>query len=96
MTQILDAGWKLESLRIEFQTYGDYKGKYCGKVRFNNREDEAFMFNLTPDDTEKYLQLINEKLVATASHLGDRLLASLNLLPAPREIVVPALEQPNE
>ncbi len=93
MTQVLDAGWRLESLNISFQTWGDYKGKYVGKVRFNNRDEEAFMFNLTPEDTEKYLQLINEKLVLTASHLGDKLLASMNLLPAPREIVVKAIDQ---
>lgn len=86
MTQVLDAGWKLNSLHINFQTYGDYKGKYVGKVEFNNRENEAFMFNLSPDETTKYIDLVSEKLVHSASHLGDKLIASLNLLPAPQTI----------
>jgi len=90
MTQILDAGWKLESLNISFQTYGDYRGKYVGKVRFNNKEDEAFMFNLSPDETQEYINLVSKKLVTNASHLGDKLMASLNLLPAPKVVAIEA------
>lgn len=88
MTQILDAGWRLKSLRIDFQTYGDYAGKYVGKVEFNNRENEAFMFNLSPEETGQYIDLVSAKLVNNASHLGDKLLTSLNLLTAPKTVEV--------
>ena len=94
MTQILDAGWKLESLKIDFQPYGDYRGKYVGKVRFNNKEDEAFMFNLSPDETQEYLTLVSKKLVTSASHLGDKLMSSLNLLPAPKTVSIDASPLP--
>lgn len=98
MTQILDAGWKLNSLRIDFQTYGDYSGKYVGKVEFKNRESEAFMFNLSPEETSQYIDLVSAKLVNNASHLGDKLLTSLNLLTAPKtvEISGESLPQPIE
>lgn len=90
MTEIMGANWKLKSLSISYQDYGDYKGKYIGKITFENREDEAFMFKLSPEDTQKYISLISEKLVESASHLGDKLLASLNLLPAPKMFEVTA------
>lgn len=92
MTEILNAGWKLQRLDIEFQEYGDYKGKYVGKIKFASRENEAFMFNLTPEDTQRYIELVSDKLVNSASHLGDKLLASLSLLPAPKTIQIEAAE----
>ena len=84
--------WQLKSINIELATWGDYKGKYVGKIKFENDEQEAFMFNLSPEDCAKYMELISGKLINSASHLGDKLLASLNLLPAPRTIEV----TPNE
>jgi len=86
--QILNADWRLKSLNIRFNDYGDYAGKYTGKIEFGNRDNEAFVFNLSPEDTEKYMALVSEKLVNSASHLGDKLLASLNLLPAPKVIEI--------
>jgi len=86
MSEILNDGWKLESLKIEFQNWGDYKGKYVGKVKFTNKDEEAFMFNLTPDDTQDYINLVSKKLVQSASHLGSKLLSSLDLIPAPQVI----------
>ncbi len=98
MTTILneDQNWKLKSLNIELNGYGDYVGKYTGKVRFENRENEAFIFSLSPEDTQKYINLVSEKLVDSASHLGNKLLASLNLLPAPKVIAIEAKEEANE
>lgn len=73
--------YKLKSLDIRFQDYGEYKGKYMGKIAFENNQNEAFMFNLSPEETDKYLQLISEKMVGSASHLAENLLQSMNLLP---------------
>lgn len=86
----VDQDWRLKSLNIEFMTYGDYAGKYVGKIEFVNRQRDAFVFQLTPEDTEKYMALISEKVVTNASHLGDKLLASLNLLPAPKTLEIEA------
>lgn len=87
-TQIVTPNWKLKSLKINFQEYGEFKGKYVGKIEFENDDSEAFMFNLSPEDTAAYMNLIQDKLVKNASHLGDKLLSSLNLLPAPKEIII--------
>lgn len=89
MTTVL-ADWQLKTLNINFMTYGDYAGKYVGKVEFSNRQNDAFVFNLSPEETEKYMALISEKLVSNASNLGDKLLASLNLLPAPKTVQIEA------
>lgn len=32
--------WKLKKLELEFNSYGEYEGKYTGKVRFQNGEFE--------------------------------------------------------
>lgn len=75
------SGYRLKSLDIRFNDWGEYKGKHTGKIAFENGEGEAFMFNLTPEDTEMYLQLISDKLVGSASQLADKLLSSMSLLP---------------
>jgi hypothetical protein len=82
----LQPDWQLTSLNITFMTYGDYSGKYVGKVEFANRQRDAFVFTLSPEETQQYMTLISEKLVSNASNLGDKLLASLNLLPAPKTV----------
>lgn len=88
MTEIITPNWKLKSLKINLQEWGEFKGKYVGKIEFENDTSEAFMFNISPEDTGLYMNLIQDKLVKTASHLGDKLLSSLNLLSAPREIKI--------
>jgi len=80
-------GFRLKSLDIRFQEYGEYKGKYTGRISFENAENEAFMFNLTPEETGKYLDLIAEKMVGSASHLAEKLLQSMNLLPPSEKVI---------
>ncbi len=79
------ADYKLKTLRIEFKEYGEYKGKYVGTIAFENGVNEAFMFNLSPEKTAQYLELVSEELVKSASSLGEKLLQSMNLLPAPTD-----------
>lgn len=85
MSTVINDGWKLKSLNIQFQDWGDYKGKYTGKIQFENKESEAFTFNIKPEMVQEYLSLIKNELVSAASSLGDNLMNSLNLLPAPEE-----------
>lgn len=81
--EIKNQQWKLKDLRIEFQEYGDYKGKYVGKIKFDNDESEAFMFNLRPEMCQQYLALIKDELANAASNLATKVMQTLNLLPAP-------------
>lgn len=76
-------GWQLESLRIDFQTYGEFKGKYVSKIVFQNKKTDAFTFVLSPEKTEQYLHLIKDEIATSAGMLGQRLLQSLSLLPPP-------------
>lgn len=77
----MDNNWALNSLTISLQKYGEFQGKYVGKIEFQNKTNEAFMFNLSPEKTAKYIQLVSEELVSSASALGQDLMVSLNLLP---------------
>jgi hypothetical protein len=73
-------GWRPQTLEIRFNDWGDYKGKYTGQVRFQNKENEAFLFNLSPERTAEYINLIREEIGSAANHLGDKIIQSLNLL----------------
>lgn len=76
--QILnDAQWRLKSINIAYQEWGDYKGKYVGKIEFANRTNEAFSFNITDEKALQFLALIRDNVVDSASKLGERLLESL-------------------
>jgi hypothetical protein len=74
-------GWRLETLEIRFQDWGEFKGKYTGAVKFQNKEREAFVFNLSPERCAEYLTLIKEEVGAAATSLGNKIIQSLNLLP---------------
>ena len=71
--------WKLDSLRIDFKTYGEDKGKYIGDIKFSNGENESFKFKLDSDMCKKYIQLISTHIVYSAENLSNRLIKSLGL-----------------
>jgi hypothetical protein len=72
-----DSQWKLKSINISFQEWGEYKGKYIGKIEFANRANEAFSFNITDEKALQFLALIRDNVVDSASKLGERLMQSL-------------------
>lgn len=75
----LDQQWKLQKIELEFQTYGEHKGKYCGSIYFTNGEHESFRFNVKPNMAQPYIDLIAEDIVIAASGLADRLMESLGI-----------------
>lgn len=83
MTILNDAEWKLKSINIELMEWGDYKGKYVGKIVFANRSAEAFSFNISEEKAHQFLALIRDNIVESASKLGERLLQSLGELSSP-------------
>jgi hypothetical protein len=89
-------GWRLENLRLDFQSYGEFKGKHTAKITFQNRQSDAFTFTLSPEETQQYILLIKDKIVGGASMLGQRLLQSLSLLESPSEVKAIGEEIPHE
>jgi len=71
--------WILQKIEVEYQRWGDLKGKYFGKISFQNKENESFSFNLRPDMTEDYLRLLSEDIIRGATELGGNLLMKLPL-----------------
>lgn len=74
-----DKSWKLESLYIQYKTYGPFKDKYVGKIKFENEAEESFLFNLDDKKTDEILNLIGYQLVTTADELGKKLLTSIGV-----------------
>ena len=72
--------WQLKSLSIEFMSWGELKGKYVGKINFQNGDSDAFAFTLTPDECAQYLSLISKKVSPHASSLGEKINESMNIL----------------
>lgn len=79
----METTWQLKSLSIELMSYGDYKGKFVGKIKFENGENEAFVFNLDPMESNKFLELISEKVCLTASSLGEKIVESIKAIGNP-------------
>lgn len=71
--------WILEKITIEYVRYGDDKGKYKGRITFQNGEFESFSFNLKPELTQPYLDLISNEIVKSSNELTVRLLEQLKL-----------------
>ena len=85
MTEILNnEEWRLKSLFIDYQEWGELKGKYLGKVTFANGEKDSFNFSLTSEQSHEYLALIQQAVVKSANRLGEKVVNSMpKPLPAP-------------
>ncbi len=75
----LNNDWRLQKIELEFQTYGDHKGNYLGKIKFQNGDYESFEFKIRPEMSQSYIDLIGEEIAKHAESLGSRLKDSLNL-----------------
>ena len=71
--------WRLSSLELKFNTWGEDEGKYTGKIEFRNGLYESFSFRIRPDMAEPYIDLIASDIVTGAESLGKRLIESLGL-----------------
>lgn len=71
--------WRLQKITLEFQTYGEHKGKYLGTIRFQNGDFESFDFKIRPEMAQPYIDLMSEDIVKCAESLGSRLIKSLGL-----------------
>ena len=88
--------WKLQSLRIEFKngyTYDKSVDRYEGNITFSNNEGESFTFKVDQFQAQKFLDIVGEEIVKTASSLGDRVAKSLL---APKDIIGIAGEEPED
>lgn len=75
----MDNNWKLDKIEIEFQSWGENKGKYAGKIRFSNGDQESFVFKIRPDMADAYIKIMSSDIVTSAENLGQRLIDSLGL-----------------
>lgn len=71
--------WRLDKIELEFNSYGEDKGKYSGKVRFQNGAYESFSFKIRPDMAGPYVDLIAKDVVKGADSLARRLCESLGI-----------------
>lgn len=71
--------WRLQKIELEFQSYGEDRGKYKGKISFRNGNFESFVCDITPEMAQPYIDLIAERVVESASSLGQNLIKSLGL-----------------
>ena len=77
--EIEESQWRLQKIELEFQRFGEHKGKYIGSIRFENGEFESFNFKIKPEMAKPYIDLISTDVVKCAESLGQRLIKSLEL-----------------
>jgi hypothetical protein len=76
--------WKLQSLAINFKSGWAHEktvDRYEGKISFSNGEGESFTFNVDQFQSQKFLDIVGEEIVKTASSLGDKVAKSIFLQP---------------
>lgn len=76
----MQSNFELKSLSIEYQIWGEYKGKYVGKVKFENGNQDAFMFTLSTEETMEYINIISKKVGASAQQLGETIASSMQAI----------------
>jgi hypothetical protein len=68
--------WRLQKIQLEFENYGENKGKYVGRITFQNGEFESFNFKIKPEMAKPYIDIISKDIVICAEALGSRLVES--------------------
>lgn len=72
--------WQLKELKIELAAWGEFKGKYIGKVTFESGNMDCFMFTLSPTEMTDYLAIISKKVGSSAFELGSKITESMKSL----------------
>ena len=67
---------RLKKIEIELQAWGDDKGKYKGKITFEDGTSDSFTFAMSPEVCNRYLTPIATEVIKSAQELGERLAQS--------------------
>lgn len=67
---------RLKKIEIELQNWGEHKGKYLGKIIFEDGTSDSFTFGMSPEVCVKYLTPIATEVINSANELGKRLAES--------------------
>lgn len=65
---------KLTSLEIELQSWGEYRGQYTGKVKYEGKEG-AVALTLSPEVSETVLRAIAGDIVRITKHTAENFAA---------------------
>ena len=78
--------WKLQEITIEFKHGWGHekdpekqKDRYEGSIKFINGDRESFCLRVKSNLAQKYIDLIAQDIVESATGLGERLKESLGL-----------------
>lgn len=67
---------RLKKIEIELQNWGENKGKYTGKITFEDGTNDSFTFGMSPDVCARYLTPIATEVINSANDLGKKLAQS--------------------
>lgn len=79
--------WELRNLTIELAQWGEFKGKYTGKIQFANGSTDAFTFALNEQQCAEYLALIAKTVGTSASVLSGQVMESLKFIELPKPVI---------
>lgn len=67
---------RLKKIEIELQGYGEHRGKYLGKIVFEDGSCDSFSFGMQPEVCAKYLLPIADQIIQSSKELGEKLAQS--------------------
>jgi len=69
--------WRLQSLSITYNEWGEHKGLYTGAAKFVNGTKMDINFKLDQEKSNRFLALIQDEITNHAKELGAMLVVSL-------------------
>lgn len=62
---------RLKKIEMQFMDYGEHKGKYLGKITFEDNSTDQFTFGLSPEMCARYLNPIAQEVINSDKELFD-------------------------
>ena len=63
-------------MKLNSKIGGDFKGKYLGKITYEDGLCDQFQFGLEPDVCAQFLGPISERIISQSKDLGQKLAQS--------------------
>ena len=70
---------KLRELNIELQTYGEFRGRYIGKVKFDDDAVGSICLTLDPDLALALLATCGQQIVGVSTKAAQQLRANIEM-----------------
>jgi len=70
--------FRFQKLEIEYERFGEHKGTYRGKIKFEDSDWQSFDLVLTQETSGSLIKLLTPQIIETAKTLANNITTSLS------------------